>query len=71
VDAKLRFVSSASEKTQAIRSAAVRMRMGVVAVMAKVIEFYVPANFRKKRLWIPREQRGKLIEFPSMEKKSA
>jgi hypothetical protein len=47
------------------------MRMGVVAFMAKVIEFYVPNNFRKKRLWIPAEQRGKLIEFPPTQKKSA
>jgi len=47
------------------------MRVGVVAIMAKVIEFYVPDKFRKKRLWIPAEQRGKVIEFPSAEKKSA
>jgi len=39
--------------------------------MAKVIEFYVPTQFRKKRLWIPTEQRGKLIELPSPEKQSA
>jgi hypothetical protein len=47
------------------------MRLGVVAVMAKIIEFYIPYQFRKKRLWISAEQRGKLIEFPSPEKKSA
>jgi hypothetical protein len=47
------------------------MRLGVVAVMAKVIEFYVPERFRKTRPWIPPEQRGKVIEFPSAEKKSA
>jgi len=48
-----------------------RMRVGVVAIMARVIEFYLPDKFRKKRLWIPAEQRGKVIEFPSAEKKSA
>jgi len=33
-------------------------------VMAKIIEFYVPANFRKKLTkWIPREECGKVIEF--------
>ena len=48
-----------------------RMRMGVVVTMAKVIKFYVPDWFRKKQLWIPAEQRGKLIEFPPDEKKSA
>ena len=47
------------------------MRVGVVAVMAKVIEFYVPGRFRKTRPWIPAEQRGKVIEFPSTDKKSA
>jgi hypothetical protein len=39
--------------------------------MAKVIKFYVPDRFRKKQLWIPAAQRGKLIEFQSVEKKSA
>jgi hypothetical protein len=41
------------------------MRVGVVAVMAKVIEFYVPDRLRERRLWNPPEQRGKVIEFPS------
>jgi hypothetical protein len=32
--------------------------------MAKVIEFYVPANFHKKAAkWVPQENRGKVIEF--------
>ena len=48
-----------------------RVRLGVVVAMANVIEFYVPVRFRKKRLWIPPEQRGKVIEFPPTEKKSA
>ncbi len=39
--------------------------------MAKIIEFYVPERFRKKPAWIPREQRGKVIEFPPPERKSA
>ncbi len=38
--------------------------------MAKVIEFYIPERFRVKRPWIPVEQRGKVIAFPS-QKKSA
>jgi len=46
-------------------------RKEVAAVMAKVIEFYIPDGFRKKRLWIPSEHRGKVIEFPSPEKKTA
>ena len=44
-----------------------RMRVGVVAVMAKVIEFYVPDRLRERRLWNPPEQHGKLIEFPPTE----
>ena len=31
--------------------------------MAKVIEFYIPDTFRKRTIWIPPEQRGKVIEF--------
>ena len=43
------------------------MRVGVVAVMAKVIEFYVPDRLREARLWNPPEQHGKVIEFPATE----
>jgi hypothetical protein len=32
-------------------------------VMAKVIEFYIPAKFRKRVHWVPVEQRGQVIEF--------
>jgi hypothetical protein len=39
--------------------------------MAQVIEFYVPARFRPKMKWVPAEQRGKVIEFPSQIRKSA
>jgi len=39
--------------------------------MAKLIEFYIPATFRKNGKWIPPEQRGKIIEFPVEAKKSA
>jgi hypothetical protein len=39
--------------------------------MAKIIEFYVPSRFRKSGKWIPREDRGKLLEFPVETKKSA
>jgi hypothetical protein len=38
--------------------------------MAKVIEFYIPSNFRKTEKWVSRE-RGKIIEFASQVKKSA
>ena len=42
-------------------------------VMAKLIEFYVPANFQlSNKLWTPEELRGKIINFPaSMTRKSA
>ena len=39
--------------------------------MAKIIEFYIPSNFRKSVKWISPEQRGKIIEFPAQVKKSA
>jgi hypothetical protein len=31
--------------------------------VAKVIEFYVPNNFRRKVKWISPEQRGRVIEL--------
>jgi hypothetical protein len=40
-------------------------------VMAKVIEFYIPARFHKKVKWVPPELRGKVIEFPPEIRKSA
>ena len=38
---------------------------------AKLIEFYIPKNFRKSVQWVSPEQRGKIIEFASPIKKSA
>jgi len=35
--------------------------------MTKVIEFYVRDLFPKKVKWLPRDQRGKVIEFPKEE----
>jgi hypothetical protein len=32
--------------------------------MARVIEFYVRDLTPKRTKWVPRDQRGKLIEFP-------
>jgi hypothetical protein len=40
-------------------------------VMAKVIEFYVPKNFRKPLKWTSALQWGTIIEFCSPTKKSA
>jgi hypothetical protein len=40
-------------------------------VMAKVIEFYVPKNFRKPLKWAPQLQLGRVIEFCSLTNKSA
>jgi hypothetical protein len=40
--------------------------------MAIVIDYYVPEKFRKQsEKWIPLEQRGKIIPFPTPERKSA
>ena len=39
--------------------------------MAKVIEFYVPRNFRKPSKWVPQEDRGRVLEFPMVQKKTA
>jgi len=39
--------------------------------MAQLIEYYVPDKFKRKVKWIPLQDRGKLINFPVDEKKSA
>ena len=39
--------------------------------MAKVIEFYIPKNFRKSFKWVSELQRGKILEFCPQTKKSA
>ena len=39
--------------------------------MAKVVEFYIPKTFRKRTIWTPAEQRGRVIEFCLQVKKSA
>lgn len=39
--------------------------------MAQVIEFYIPSNFHKKAKWVPKESRGKVLEFPAAVKKTA
>ena len=39
--------------------------------MAKVIDFYIPKNFRRSFNWVPEPQRGKIIEFCARTKKSA
>ena len=39
--------------------------------MAKVIEFYIPKNFRNSFKWVPELQRGKILEFCPQTKKSA
>jgi hypothetical protein len=39
--------------------------------MSKVIEFYVPGSFQQSTKWIPPKHRGKVIQFPTLQKKSA
>ncbi|HET9838489.1 MAG TPA: hypothetical protein VFR84_09660 [Candidatus Angelobacter sp.] len=40
--------------------------------MAKLIEFYIPANHQTQtRPWTPPELRGKIIEFVPAQRKSA
>jgi hypothetical protein len=39
--------------------------------VAKVIEFYIPQNFRRPTKWVPEPLRGKILELPLQTKKSA
>jgi hypothetical protein len=40
-------------------------------VMANVIEFYIPVRFRKAVKWVPQQQRGRVLEFPVPQKRTA
>ena len=40
-------------------------------VMAKVIEFYVPQNFKNSHKWVPQPQLAKILEFRQPTVKSA
>ncbi len=53
------------------RTSAMGVEKKVGMSMAKVIEFYIPNTFQKRVIWIPPEQRGKVIEFCLQVKKSA
>ena len=50
-----------------------QLRYGKEAVMAKIIRFYVPANYHSKaKAWTPPELRGKVIVFnPTPHRKTA
>lgn len=39
--------------------------------MAQVIEFYIPSRYHKEGKWVPKEGRGKVLEFPAAVKKTA
>jgi hypothetical protein len=39
--------------------------------MAKVIEFYVPAGFRKVVKWLPQRERGRVFKFAAAQKRTA
>jgi len=41
------------------------------AVMARIIEFYVPAKFQRRELLVSRSQKGKVIVFCAEAKKPA
>ena len=71
MDVVLCSVQTVTQESQASRSRSLRVRLGVVAIMAIVIEYYVPRKFQKQSgKWIPPEQRGEIIPFPVLEKKS-
>ncbi len=48
-----------------------RVRREGRMTVAKVIEFYIPNNFRKRVNWVSPAERGKIIEFAPPMKKSA
>jgi hypothetical protein len=68
-----RFASTKSKlhRNLFMSSEALNFRRESTDDVAKVIEFYIPKNFRKSVKWVSPNQRGKIIEFASQVKKSA
>ena len=78
MDAFMCSLQNALAKITALRFCSLSVRLGMVgrdgqkgAAVAKVIEFYVPSNFRWEEKWIPPQGRGKIIEFSRQTRKSA
>jgi hypothetical protein len=64
VDAMLCSMQTGTQESQPMRSHSLRMWVGMVMTMPKVIEFYTPNRFRKPcGKWTPPEGRGKVIPF--------
>jgi hypothetical protein len=40
-------------------------------VMARIVEFYIPADFKPKIKCVPQDEQGRLVVFPSNLKKPA
>ena len=63
------FIERSSQATYA---SALRELMEIKETfMAKVIEFYIPKNFRSPHKWAPELQLGKVLEFRAPAQKSA
>ena len=87
MDAVMRRVQGASEKTQVDRFRPLSVRVGVGRTLnsayvmetaewkggtvAKIIEFYIPIRFSKREKWLPPQERGRIIEFRLPTTKSA
>ena len=70
MDAVLCSLQTGTQESQSCRSRSLRVRLGVVARTAIMIEYYVPQKFRKQSgEWIHVEQRGRIIPFPVLVKK--
>jgi hypothetical protein len=53
-------------------SHSLRVRLGVVTAMKSMFEYYISEQFRKQsERWIAPERSGKIMVFPTPQKKSA
>ena len=72
MDAMLCSMQTGTQKIVVMRSRSMRVRLGMVTLMAKLIEFYIPEKFRRHAgKPISSEQMGKIIPFSALQKKSA
>ena len=72
MDAVLCCMQASTWESEAMRSHSLRVRLGVVTAMKNVIEYYISEKLpQQSGRWIAPEQRGKIIPFPTPQRKSA
>ena len=72
MDARLCSMQASTKESEPMRSHSLRVWLGVVTAMKDRIEYYLPEELHKQSgRWISLEQFGKVIPFPTPQRKSS